>query len=409
MTKKRNARRRSAQHNAAASGGTTRFKAPTAGYEDVFFTSGSTKDAAEFKDTRQKLARWVATSSWKQASVLARAMTELKEPVLTPPVRPVRMYYDPNDGSETKVRAVKGVMNLPVADDIDYAETMDSYKSKMRKHEAAAESWEENNLKGYSLVLEHCPNELEAELRNQDAWEQVEARTSVVGVLVLIRDLQYNKTDRKRSIMATVEADFDLYSCAQTSNQTTSDYYKVFTSTVDTINANGGKAGFHPAVYGRHLITAAVREGMTTETLAAMTTDLQRDEIKARVDAAAKESACGEYLACLFLLLSDNNRFAALKTNLDNNFLMGKQEYPSDVLSAKRLMTDYVPTGGGGKPKQEQVESTNVAFVEKEVSWRDRVTPPHLLLLREEVQRSGMERMPQRLAQPEERGGQVDS
>ena len=80
---------------------------------------------------------------------------------------------------------------------------------------------------------------------------------------------------------------------------------------MDTINANGGKAGFHPAVYGRHLTTAAVREGMTTESLAAMTTELQRNEIKARVDAAAKESACGEYLACLFLLLSNNNRFAA--------------------------------------------------------------------------------------------------
>ena len=87
----------------------------------------------------------------------------------------------------------------------------------MRKHEAAVESWEENNLKGYSLVLEHCPNELEAELRNQDAWEQVEAKTSVVGVLILIRDLQCNKTDRKGIIMATVEADFDLYSCVQKS------------------------------------------------------------------------------------------------------------------------------------------------------------------------------------------------
>ena len=87
------------------------------------------------------------------------------------PIRPVRMYYNPTDGNETKVRAVKGVMNVPVTDAIDYAETMDSYNSKMRKHKTATESWEENNLKGYSLVLEHCPNELEAELQNQDAWE----------------------------------------------------------------------------------------------------------------------------------------------------------------------------------------------------------------------------------------------
>ena len=54
--------------------------------------------------------------------------------------------------------------------------------------------------------------------------------TNVVALLVLIRDLQYNKTDRKRSIMATVEADFGLYSCAQEKNQSTDDYYKMFAS-----------------------------------------------------------------------------------------------------------------------------------------------------------------------------------
>ena len=39
--------------------------------------------------------------------------------------------------------------------------------------------------------------------------------------------------------MATVEADFDLYLCAQ-GDKTTYKYYRIFASTVDTINANGG-------------------------------------------------------------------------------------------------------------------------------------------------------------------------
>jgi hypothetical protein len=93
--------------------------------------------------------------------------------------------------------------------------------------------------------------------------------------------------------MATAKADFDLYSCIQKSTPLTGEYYKVFTSTVDKINTNGGEAGFHPAVYGRHLITAAIKEGMTTESLAATATELRRNDMKTRVDAAAKESACG--------------------------------------------------------------------------------------------------------------------
>ena len=46
-------------------------------------------------------------------------------------------------------------------------------------------------------------------MKNQDAWGEVENTRSVFRLLTLIRYLQYNKTDRKRSIMATVEASVD--------------------------------------------------------------------------------------------------------------------------------------------------------------------------------------------------------
>ena len=44
-----------------------KFMAPTSGHEDVYFTTGSTKEAAAFQDTVQKLARQVSTDvGWKQ-------------------------------------------------------------------------------------------------------------------------------------------------------------------------------------------------------------------------------------------------------------------------------------------------------------------------------------------------------
>ena len=38
------------------------FRAPTKGYEDVFFTSGMAKDAAQFTDMIEQLLRYVATT-----------------------------------------------------------------------------------------------------------------------------------------------------------------------------------------------------------------------------------------------------------------------------------------------------------------------------------------------------------
>ena len=81
------------------------------------------------------------------------------------------------------------------------------------------------------------------------------------------------------------------------------------------------------------------------------------------------ESSCEEYLTCLFLLLADEKRFNPVTTELNNNYLLGKKEYPANILAAKRLMTDFnylnvgKPTSAG--KQQDQVQPTDVAFVVK--------------------------------------------
>ena len=66
-----------------SSGGSTsaskpKFVAPTSGHEDVYFTTGSTKDAAAFQDTVQEFARHVSTAAgWKQGLTLGKAMIDL--------------------------------------------------------------------------------------------------------------------------------------------------------------------------------------------------------------------------------------------------------------------------------------------------------------------------------------------
>ena len=104
--------------------------------------------------------------------------------------------------------------------------------------------WGDNTIKEYAIFLQHCPEELQTELKNQEVWTAIDNARRVVWIIFLIRDLQYHKSDRKRSIMTTAEADFDLYSCAQ-GGKTTDEYPKIFASTVDTNNVNGGNAGLH--------------------------------------------------------------------------------------------------------------------------------------------------------------------
>ena len=72
---------------------------------------------------------------WKKASVLAKVMTDLKEPELVAPDRQTRTYLCGSgpDEVEKPDRITLGVVNIPMVGDIDYQATMDEYLSKNRK------------------------------------------------------------------------------------------------------------------------------------------------------------------------------------------------------------------------------------------------------------------------------------
>ena len=90
----------------------------------------------------EKLSRHVATTVWKQASILSKVMMELKDPVFPMPVRPIHVYIS-GTGSyavNTTSRLTEGMLNIAILDDINYSDEMDQYKSDKRKSESSAEN-----------------------------------------------------------------------------------------------------------------------------------------------------------------------------------------------------------------------------------------------------------------------------
>ena len=126
-------------------------------------------------------------------------------------------------------------------------------------------------------------------------------------------------------------------------------------------------------MYQRHLENVIAKNARASNIDVTALDDAAKKALAAKHKKPARESAAGEYLACLFLLLADNDRFRPLKLQLDNNFLMGEQEYPRDVLAAKRLMTNFSPPIGTTKQAREKVPATDVAFVER---GRNQGAPP---------------------------------
>ena len=82
---------RKSKPGASAARVAKKFKAPTSGLEDVYFTWGTVSDAERYTEVVDKLKEYVAVHFCDQATVAARAMEELKPPVFVKTDRPVRV------------------------------------------------------------------------------------------------------------------------------------------------------------------------------------------------------------------------------------------------------------------------------------------------------------------------------
>ena len=262
----------------------TKYKAPTSGLEEVVFTWGTARDAAKYEEVKSKLSHHVGVQNWKFATETSKAMAGLEEPVFTKPVRPVREYWTDitrtvttldrtrteivpgEEGPPIVAESTRVINNIPTQEEWELQIATADYLEDNKAYKERKTAWEENRSKAFYLVLQHCPSELKNELKNAVCWEVIAADRCVVALLLAVRDVTHDKKERRHRTMAYVEDDFKMYTTTQRSDETLDDYYKAFKAQGDIINAHGGRAGFHQALFQEHLAKLIVEKVMTMAT-----------------------------------------------------------------------------------------------------------------------------------------------
>ena len=77
-----------------------RFKSPTTGLEDVLFTTGTNEDAANFIETKKRLARYVGACSYHGTATASLVIEMMTEPTFTMVSRPVQPILKKEEGGE---------------------------------------------------------------------------------------------------------------------------------------------------------------------------------------------------------------------------------------------------------------------------------------------------------------------
>ena len=89
-------------------------------------------------------------------------------------------------------------------------------------------------------------------------------------------------------------------------------------------------------VFALHLAALLQTKELTKENY-----DAKNEDTKKAIQSEAMKTAKEAYLACLFILMADDERYGGVKTALGDNYLLGKQEYPQNLLVAKWLLADF--------------------------------------------------------------------
>ena len=120
--------------------------------------------------------------------------------------------------------------------------------------------------------------------------------------------------------MYLVTGDLYLYTTFTNIEDDTDEFYGTYNAMADTINVHGGSSGYHPQLYTDHLTLLCVERELDPTTIS-------KYELE-KVQKDAKNSACEEYLSCLFILVANSGRSQGLKRALDNQFLLDNYAYP---------------------------------------------------------------------------------
>jgi Zinc knuckle len=175
-------------------------------------------------------------------------------------------------------------------------------------------------------------------LKQQANWAVISVAQDAIQLVILIKSITFKFEDQKFLPLALYQAKANLYNLRQ-GNMTNHNYLQRFNNLVDVATTYNGQL-YDGAIVD--IVTDRLHRGVL---FAALTADQ-----KAEVENQFNE-----------LYQSDRRRYGKLSEELKNAFTKGRDDYPTNLVSAYHLINEYK----NWQPRASIPDPTGVAFVQK--------------------------------------------
>ena len=173
--------------------------------------------------------------------------------------------------------------------------------------------------RAYIIIFYQCTLSLKNDLVATDTFLAIRVAQDPIALLKLILSLCCSYDAMTQSVMATVASHKPLFTYYQRDTDDNHKYYQEFCAHVETLETYGGigAVGVTPTLLAEKLKVLALEKVIQD---AKNPTDTER--------LIAIKQCRDEFLGCLMLSGANRDRYAGLKSDLNNQYGFGKDLYP---------------------------------------------------------------------------------
>ena len=183
----------------------------------------------------------------------------------------------------------------------------------------------------FRLIIGQCNVILRGKVENDTKFENLQKGNDVAGLMKLLKSVAYSTVTTQHEFWSMQAALSKLINITQYDNENVPTFGKRFTAQLEATEE----------VFGRIVPP--------------------KYQAKTKVE---QDAARDQLLACIFLSSADRHRFKHIIDDLNNDFLRGKDSFPTDIASMSLLLENY--RGGKHKDKKLDAYHDGMTFTQKQ-------------------------------------------
>jgi len=311
------------RHQGARAGVKSSFRGETPGLNgNVFQTLAESHDPTQFKCTMEALERF--SNKVYQVDLRTLFDEDISVPTL---VRPIRKTGDEADELDAE----------------EYREEVKEYVKEKKNLSKALRSL-------FSVVWGQCSVSVTTRLLALDELQVWKETGRVDELLKSIRQAMMSHQHQRCAYITLFKELRSFYAYRQREHQTLHKYLEVFQIQVENIKRYGGSFGDQ---------TVYIKELMSRDDVE-YTEEGMDEQVKENYVLQARQ----KFLAIAFLLGGRVELYGDLFTDLENDYLKGRDFFPDSVTDAYNLMSNYVQRKGLGNTNRATIKQNGLGFLQ---------------------------------------------